>query len=54
MTVPILQKPLTVETLTVAFAFVAGAQMTLKHNSEALIEPVHPIHLCVEGNAQLL
>lgn len=52
MTVPILQKPLTVETLTVAFAFVVWAKMTLKPNSEALIEAVHPIHLCVKENVQ--
>ncbi len=54
MTVPILQKPLTVETLTVAFAFVVWAQMILKPNSEALIEAVHPIHLCVKENVQPL
>lgn len=54
MTVPILQKPLTVETLTVAFAFVVWAQMILKPNSEALIEAVHPIHLCVKKNVQPL
>lgn len=54
MTVPILQKPLTVETLTVAFAFVVWAQMILKPNSEALIEAVHPIHLCVKENVKPL